>query len=89
VTTAEPARCSFCGKSQDDVYTLIAGPDVHICDECVDLSNDILMQHGPARWLFAVAWRSWRISFRATLRALTFWMHQPVPPKPPDTESIS
>ncbi len=34
--------CSFCGKSQDEVKKLIAGPSVYICDECVDLCNDIL-----------------------------------------------
>ncbi|MCA9788294.1 MAG: ATP-dependent Clp protease ATP-binding subunit ClpX, partial [Cyanobacteria bacterium HKST-UBA05] len=35
-------KCSFCGKSQDQVKKLIAGPDVYICDECVDLCNEIL-----------------------------------------------
>lgn len=35
-------RCSFCGKSQDDVEKLIAGPGVYICDECVDLCVDIV-----------------------------------------------
>jgi ATP-dependent Clp protease ATP-binding subunit ClpX len=35
-------RCSFCGKTQDQVKKLIAGPDVYICDECVDLCNEIL-----------------------------------------------
>jgi ATP-dependent Clp protease ATP-binding subunit ClpX len=35
-------RCSFCGKSQDQVKKLIAGPEVYICDECVELCNDIL-----------------------------------------------
>ncbi len=34
--------CSFCGKSQDDVRKLVAGPGVYICDECIDLCNDIL-----------------------------------------------
>ena len=34
--------CSFCGKSQHEVRTLIAGPTVFICDECVELSNDII-----------------------------------------------
>ena len=34
--------CSFCGKNQDDVRKLIAGPSVYICDECVDLCNDII-----------------------------------------------
>ncbi|HAN46190.1 MAG TPA: ATP-dependent Clp protease ATP-binding subunit ClpX, partial [Cyanobacteria bacterium UBA8156] len=35
-------KCSFCGKSQDQVRKLIAGPGVYICDECVDLCNEIL-----------------------------------------------
>jgi len=34
--------CSFCGKSEDAVRRLTAGPNVHICDECVDLCNDVL-----------------------------------------------
>jgi hypothetical protein len=43
----EPARppvlyCSFCGKSQHDVRKLVAGPGVHICDECIDLCTDIV-----------------------------------------------
>jgi ATP-dependent Clp protease ATP-binding subunit ClpX len=36
--------CSFCGKSQGEVQRLIAGPDVYICDECVNLCNDIMAQ---------------------------------------------
>ena len=36
--------CSFCGKSQDEVRKLIAGPTVYICDECVDLCNDIIVE---------------------------------------------
>ena len=35
-------QCSFCGKSQDDVRKLIAGPTVYICDECIELCNDII-----------------------------------------------
>ena len=34
--------CSFCGKSQHEVRKLIAGPSVFICDECVELCNDII-----------------------------------------------
>jgi ATP-dependent Clp protease ATP-binding subunit ClpX len=37
-------RCSFCGKSQDEVKKLIAGPTVYICDECIDLCNDIIVE---------------------------------------------
>ncbi len=36
--------CSFCGKSQNEVRKLIAGPSVFICDECVDLCNDIIQE---------------------------------------------
>ena len=35
-------NCSFCGKSQSKVKKLIAGPNTYICNECVDLCNDIL-----------------------------------------------
>lgn len=44
MTKAEDTRlkCSFCGKSQEQVKKLIAGPGVYICDECVDLCNEIL-----------------------------------------------
>jgi ATP-dependent Clp protease ATP-binding subunit ClpX len=36
--------CSFCGKSQNEVRKLIAGPSVYVCDECVDLCNDIIKE---------------------------------------------
>ena len=36
--------CSFCGKSQNEVKKLIAGPSVFVCDECVDLCNDIIRE---------------------------------------------
>ena len=46
--TREPSggilKCSFCGKSQNDVRKLIAGPTVYICDECVELCNDIIAE---------------------------------------------
>jgi ATP-dependent Clp protease ATP-binding subunit ClpX len=35
-------RCSFCGKTQEEVKKIIAGPTVYICDECIDLCNDIM-----------------------------------------------
>ncbi|ANZ95927.1 MULTISPECIES: ATP-dependent Clp protease ATP-binding subunit ClpX [Brochothrix] len=37
-------KCSFCGKPQDEVKKLIAGPGVYICDECVDLCNEIITE---------------------------------------------
>ena len=36
--------CSFCGKPQKDVKKLIAGPTVYICDECIELCNDIIAE---------------------------------------------
>ena len=39
---SDKLHCSFCGKSQDEVKKLIAGPSVYICNECVDLCNDII-----------------------------------------------
>ena len=41
-STTDKLHCSFCGKVQDDVKKLIAGPSVYICNECVDLCNDII-----------------------------------------------
>ena len=35
-------RCSFCGKSQENVRKIVAGPGVYICDECVELCNSII-----------------------------------------------
>ena len=41
---AEALRCSFCGKSQHEVARLVAGPGVYICNECVDLCNQIVAE---------------------------------------------
>ena len=40
----ELIRCSFCGKTQDQVKKIIAGPDVYICDECVNLCQEIVLE---------------------------------------------
>ena len=40
-------RCSFCGKHQRQVNKLIAGPDVYICNECVDLCVEIIAKERP------------------------------------------
>lgn len=37
-------KCSFCGKSQDQVRRLIAGPNVYICDECIELCQEIIQE---------------------------------------------
>lgn len=39
-----PCFCSFCGKSQDEVAKLVAGPTVYICDECIELCNEIVLE---------------------------------------------
>ena len=41
-------NCSFCGKKQEKVKKLIAGPNIYICNECVDLCNDILVEEQKA-----------------------------------------
>ena len=41
-STTDKLNCSFCGKAQDEVKKLIAGPSVYICNECVDLCNEII-----------------------------------------------
>jgi hypothetical protein len=41
---AKNASCSFCGKSQSEVRKLVAGPSVHICDECIELCKNILVE---------------------------------------------
>lgn len=38
----EPVRCSFCGKAQEEVKKIVAGPGVYICDECIELCKDII-----------------------------------------------
>src|SRR5258707_4646355 len=40
--TDDTLRCSFCGKSQNEVQKLIAGPTVYICNECIDICNEII-----------------------------------------------
>ena len=42
-------RCSFCGKSQEEVKTLIAGPGVFICDKCVRLCQSIIARKSPTQ----------------------------------------
>ena len=43
------ARCSFCGKGQDQVRKLVAGPGVFICDQCISLCNEVLQDPAPAK----------------------------------------
>ena len=45
----ELLNCSFCGKSQQEVRKLIAGPSVYVCNECVDLCNDIIREESDVK----------------------------------------
>jgi len=40
-------RCNFCGKSKDQVRKLVAGPGVFICDQCIELCQEIINTEGP------------------------------------------
>ena len=54
IEPGELLKCSFCGKTQRQARKLIAGPGVYICDQCIDLCNDIIEQEvgeRPARAL--------------------------------------
>ena len=42
--TSDLLKCSFCGKTQKQVKKLIAGPGVYICDECIELCNEIIVE---------------------------------------------
>ena len=42
VEDSSTVRCSFCGKAQEDVHRIIAGPGVNICNECVELCREII-----------------------------------------------
>lgn len=43
-TRGDPLKCSFCGKGKNQVVKLIAGPGVYICDQCIDLCNQIIVE---------------------------------------------
>jgi hypothetical protein len=47
-TNKTSVTCSFCGKHQDEVRKMVAGPTVYICDECIDLCNDIIAKEDSA-----------------------------------------
>ena len=48
-TLKSPVKCSFCEKARWKVGSLIAGPGVYICDECVDLCNEIIEEQRQGR----------------------------------------
>ncbi|HPY94249.1 MAG TPA: ClpX C4-type zinc finger protein, partial [Clostridia bacterium] len=45
----KPPRCSFCGKLQNEVKQLIAGPNAYICNECVELCSEVIGETLPAK----------------------------------------
>ena len=47
-TEAVAVRCSFCLKATDEVRTIVAGPGVYICDECVGLCSQLVADHVPS-----------------------------------------
>jgi len=50
VARREEVKCSFCGKPQTQVAKVVAGPGVLICNECVALCNDIMIEELGAGW---------------------------------------
>jgi ATP-dependent Clp protease ATP-binding subunit ClpX len=46
-TSKKTLSCSFCGKNQQEVKKLIAGPDVFVCDECIHMCVDLIKEDGP------------------------------------------
>ena len=46
--SSEVFKCSFCGKSQKQVERLISGPHVYICEECIELCNEIIAEENQA-----------------------------------------
>ena len=69
-------RCSFCGKGQDQVRKLIAGPGVFICDQCVELCNQVIRDEDQPSAPGSVAYRarSRRVTLSSWFRNL-FQVH--------------
>jgi ATP-dependent Clp protease ATP-binding subunit ClpX len=65
-------RCSFCGKGQDQVRKLIAGPGVFICDQCVELCNEVIRDDDQPSATGSVVYRtrSHRVTFSSWFRNL-------------------
>ena len=70
--SADLFKCSFCGKSQKQVQQLIAGPGVYICDECVELCNEIIEERAAEQGAGDLDWVDLQIAAAETLtRVLT------------------
>ena len=61
--------CSFCGKSEDEVAKLVAGPNVYICDKCVAIADAIMRADGdPREGMLKRLWRRFRNLLIPSLR---------------------
>jgi ATP-dependent protease Clp ATPase subunit len=79
--------CSFCGKNKDQVRKLIAGPTVFICDECVDLCNDIIEEETVEKALSAETSRDFEIGPNlVTPRVVTRYADKEV--RPPTVAAV-
>ena len=65
-------RCSFCGKGEDQVRKLVAGPGVFICDQCVELCNEVIRDENQPSAPGSAVDRTWtrRVTFSGWLRNL-------------------
>ena len=69
-------RCSFCGKTQDEVTRLVEGPGVYICDNCIEFCNALLSDDEEGRtkkrksWMNTLSGRT-RLKKRLPLRCIT------------------
>ena len=81
----EQLLCSFCGKSQRQVKKLIAGPGVYICDECIDLCNEIIDEELAPPAAAASSWRTCRNRARSTRSCRSTWSAR----RPPSARSRS
>ena len=64
--------CSFCGKKQSQVKKLIAGPNIYICNECVDFCNDILVEEETSEGTELVVTATTAKSFVAATSLFSF-----------------
>jgi ATP-dependent protease Clp ATPase subunit len=89
VRSDDALKCSFCGKTHHQVTKIIAGPGVYICDECVDLCNDIIAEEvrgGRARVLDTEIQDAARAAQEAVERLRRLAQRAGADPEPDDPE---
>ena len=84
----EQLLCSFCGKSQRQVKKLIAGPGVYICDECIDLCNEIIDEELAAPPTFDIS-RTCPSRARSTTSSTSTWSARRPPSAPSRSPSTT